>query len=332
MLLNKENYNFQKVVAITGVVLFSVKLTAWYLTNSVAILTDALEGIVNVISAFIGLYSLYLSAQPKDKNHPYGHGKVEFISAALEGAMIAFAGVWIIFEAINHILNPQGIKQLDLGIVLIAFAGGVNFLIGFLAVKKGKKNNSIALTSSGKHLISDTYTTIGVVVGLIIIKITNLLWLDSVVAMIFGGIIIYTGVKIIRKSVAGIMDEADTELLKEMITTIEENRNENWIDLHNLRIIKYGNWLHIDCHLTLPWYINVKEAHVEISKIENIIQKKYGNNIEFFIHSDDCLPKSCNICSKIACSERQFPFVSKVEWTIENVLNDCKHSLQSIKN
>ncbi|NCP44921.1 MAG: cation diffusion facilitator family transporter [Flavobacteriales bacterium CG18_big_fil_WC_8_21_14_2_50_32_9] len=327
MLLNKENYNFQKIVAITGVVLFTVKLIAWYLTNSVAILTDALEGIVNVISAFIGLYSLYLSAQPKDENHPYGHGKVEFISAALEGVMIAFAGVWIIFEAINHIVNPQGIKQLDLGIALIAVAGGVNFLIGYLAVKKGKKNNSIALTSSGKHLISDTYTTIGVVTGLIIIKITNLLWLDSVVAMIFGGIIIFTGVKIIRKSVAGIMDEADTELLKEMIATIEENRNENWIDLHNLRIIKYGNWLHIDCHLTLPWYLTVKEAHEEISKIENLVQKKYGKNIELFVHSDDCLPKSCNICIKSNCKERKHPYISSIKWTVENVSKDSKHAL-----
>lgn len=123
----KENYNFQKIVAVTGIILFSVKLIAWYLTNSVAILTDALEGIVNVISAFIGLYSLYLSAQPKDKNHPYGHGKVEFISAAAEGIMIAFAGLWIIFESINHIVNPQVIKQLDFGIILIAFAGIVNW-------------------------------------------------------------------------------------------------------------------------------------------------------------------------------------------------------------
>src|SRR5690606_1383902 len=177
MPLEKENYNYQKIVAIVGVLLFAIKLTAWYLTNSVAILTDALEGIVNVISAFIGLYSLYLSSLPKDKNHPYGHGKVEFISAALEGVMIAFAGIWIIFEAINHIINPQQIKELDLGILLIIIAALVNFIVGFIAVKKGKKNNSIALIASGKHLISDTFTTVGVILGLAIILFTKIMWI-----------------------------------------------------------------------------------------------------------------------------------------------------------
>lgn len=332
MIINKENYNFQKIIVITGVVLLTIKLIAWYATNSVAILTDALEGIVNVISALIGLYSLYLSAQPKDKNHPYGHGKIEFISAGIEGVMISFAGSWIIFEAFNHIINPQKIKTLDLGILLIIIAGFINFLIGYIAVKKGQKNNSIALISSGKHLISDTYTTIGVIVGLIIIKITNLLWLDSVVAIIFGIIIIFTGIKIIRKSLAGIMDEADIELLKEMIATIEANRNENWIDLHNLRIIKYGNWLHIDCHLTLPWYLTVKEAHEEISNIENLVQKKYGKNIELFVHSDNCLPKSCNICIKSNCKERKHAYVSSIKWTVENVSKDSKHSLVISEN
>lgn len=327
MQLNKENYNFQKIVAIIGIALLLMKLTAWYITNSVAILTDALEGIVNVISAFIGLYSLYLSAQPKDKNHPYGHGKVEFVSAGLEGVMIAFAGVWIIFEAFNHIVNPQKIKSLDIGIVIIIVAGGINFLIGYLAIRKGKKNNSIALTSSGKHLISDTLTTAGVVIGLMIIKITGLLWLDSVVAMLFGVIIIFTGVKIIRKSLAGIMDEADVELMKELIATIEQNRTENWIDLHNLRIIKYGSQLHIDCHLTLPWYLTVKEAHKEITELENLVQKNYGKNIEFFVHTDDCKPMSCKICAKQNCEVRKHNFISTINWNVTNVGNDSKHSI-----
>lgn len=132
----QQNYRFQKTVVVVGLSLFAIKLAAWYLTNSVSILTDALEGIVNVISAFIGLYSLYLSSLPKDKNHPYGHGKVEFLSAALEGVMISFAGIWIIFEAINHIINPQQIKELDWGIILVALAALVNFIVGYIAVKK----------------------------------------------------------------------------------------------------------------------------------------------------------------------------------------------------
>lgn len=327
MPIERENYNFQKIVAFVGVVLLAIKLAAWYITDSVAILTDALEGIVNVIAAFIGLYSLYLSAQPKDSNHPYGHGKVEFISAGIEGVMIAFAGLWIIFEAINHIINPQEIKQIDIGIVLIVFAGLTNFIVGYLAVKKGKKNNSIALISSGKHLISDTYTTLGVIIGLVIIKITSIYWLDSVFAMVFGIIIIFTGVKILRQSVAGIMDEADTQLLEDMVETLNKNRVPNWIDLHNLRIIKFGSGLHIDCHLTVPWYLIVKEAHEEVDAIEALIQKKYGNNIELFVHSDYCKAKSYEICTKVDCDVRIKPFIQRIDWNLGNVATNKKHQI-----
>lgn len=327
MNIQKENYNFQKIIAIVGVLLFAVKLVAWYLTNSVAILTDALEGIVNVISAFIGLYSLYLSSLPKDKNHPYGHGKVEFLSAALEGVMIAFAGVWIIFEAVNHIINPQQIKELDLGILLIVIAAIVNLIIGLIAVKKGKKNNSLALIASGQHLISDTLTTGGVIIGLIVILFTNLLWIDSAVAVIFGVVIIFTGFKIIRKSISGIMDEADEDLLKQLVEWVYKNRSKNWIDLHNLRIIKYGSILHIDCHITLPWYFTVREAHHEIDTIEKIVQQKFGKSVEFFIHSDDCQPISCRVCSKHDCEKRINAFEKKIEWTIENIRKDEKHKI-----
>jgi cation diffusion facilitator family transporter len=323
-----ENYQFQKVIAATGLLLFGVKLTAWYLTNSVSILTDALEGIVNVISAFIGLYSLYLSSLPKDKNHPYGHGKVEFLSAALEGVMIAFAGIWIIFEAINHIINPQQIKELDLGILLIIIAALVNFIVGFIAVKKGKRNNSIALIASGKHLISDTFTTVGIIIGLVIMLFTKLMWIDSAVALVFGAIIIVTGFQIIRKSVSGIMDEADEDLLKQLVDWINKNRSENWIDLHNLRIIKYGSILHIDCHITLPWYFTVREAHQEIDSIEKMVQQKFGKSVEFFIHSDDCQPTSCKVCTKQQCDKRLNPNERKIEWTIENIRKDEKHGLK----
>ncbi|MCB9365355.1 MAG: cation transporter [Flavobacteriales bacterium] len=327
MKAQQSNYHFQKIVAATGVVLFIIKLTAWYLTNSVAILTDALEGIVNVISAFIGLYSLYLAAQPEDKNHPFGHGKVEFISAALEGVMISFAGIWIIFEAINHIINPQQIKQLDYGLILIAIAAAANFLIGFLAVKKGKKNNSMALIASGKHLISDTLTTLGVIIGIGIIMFTQLLWLDSVVALIFGVIIIFTGYNIIRKSISGIMDEADEKLLIEVIEVLDNNRSENWVDLHKLRILKYGSKLQINCHLTVPWYFTIKEAHVEVKKLETILLSNFDNQIEFQIHNDYCESFSCELCIKKNCTKREAAFKHVKKWNLNSVAQDEKHRL-----
>ena len=214
----EQNYDFQKIVAVTGVLLFVIKLAAWSITHSVAILTDALESIVNVTSAFIGLYSLAISAKPKDSHHPYGHGKVEFISAAIEGTLIAGAGLLIIYEAIKNLFGtPEPIGQLDYGILLITVTAVINYFVGAIAVKKGRQNNSLALVASGKHLQSDTYSTIGIILGLMLLFFTRLVWLDSVVALLFALLIVFTGYKIIRDSLKGIMDEADEELLKKMV-------------------------------------------------------------------------------------------------------------------
>ena len=325
--VEKENYNFQKIVAIVGVVLFATKLTAWYITNSVAILTDALESTINVISGFVGLYSLYLSAKPKDQNHPYGHGKAEFVSAAIEGTLISVAGIVIIYEAINNLKHPHTIGSLDYGIILVAITAIINFLIGFIAIKKGKKNNSLALIASGKHLQSDTYSTIGIIAGLILLSITHIVWLDSAVALLFAVIIIVTGYRIIRNSLAGIMDEADDDLLKKLVELLQNSKRENWVDLHNLRIIKYGSTIHLDCHITVPWYLNVHEAHNEIAALENLVKSHFGSSVELFVHTDGCLDFSCKICSKENCPERKFNFVKKINWTVENISSNNKHSI-----
>jgi cation diffusion facilitator family transporter len=321
-----ENFNFQKVVAIVGVALFAIKMAAWSMTGSVAILTDALESTVNVASAFIGLYSLYLSAQPRDAKHPYGHGKVEFISAAIEGTMISGAGLLIIWEAVKNLSDPHPIGKLDYGIILVSITALINYLVGAIAVKKGQKNHSLALIASGKHLQSDTYSTIGIIIGLVVLFLTKLAWLDSAVALIFSLLIIYTGYRIIRDAIRGIMDEADEELLKKMVELVQSKRNENWIDLHNLRIIKYGNTLHLDCHLTVPWYLNMHEAHDEISLLSRLVNENFGASVEFSVHTDGCLDFSCEICSKQDCQVRKKEFRRQLKWTVANISENHKHT------
>ncbi len=306
-------------------------MMAWYLTNSVAILTDAMESIVNVIAALIGVYSLYVSAKPKDEDHPYGHGKVEFLSAAVEGTLIMVAGIIVIYKAtISILIQPHAIQKLDYGIILVAATALVNFVAGTICLNMGRKNNSLALIASGKHLRTDTWSTLGIITGLILLYFTKLLWLDSVVAIIFSLLIIYTGYKIIRTSIAGIMDEADIELLKKLVTLLNANRKENWIDLHNLRLIKYGGTLHVDCHLTVPWYLNVREAHNEVEALAAFVKNEFGEAVELFVHSDDCREFSCRICYKKDCLVRLHDFENRVEWTIENVLKDSKHRIQTL--
>lgn len=324
----QQNYNFQKIVAVTGVLLFVIKLVAWYITSSVAILTDALESTVNVASAFIGLYSLYISAKPKDSHHPYGHGKVEFISAGLEGGMITIAGLLIIYEAIKNLIEGgKSIGQLDYGIILVSITALVNFLVGAFAIKQGKANKSLALVASGKHLQSDTYTTLGIIVGLVILYFTGMVWLDSVVALIFALLIIVSGFHIVRDSIKGIMDEADDVLLKNIIDLLQANRSSEWIDLHNLRLVKYGSTLHLDCHLTVPWYFNVREAHREIEKLKRLVNTQFGNSVDFSVHTDDCRDYSCALCMKEQCNVRLAPFKKSMEWTVDNVSSNHNHSL-----
>lgn len=325
----KQNIRIQTWVAALSVVLLITKLVAYFLTGSVAILTDALEGIVNVVAGFFGLYSLHLSAKPRDEDHPYGHGKIEFVSAAVEGTMIVIAGIIIFYTAFRNLFDPKPLQELDFGILLIGITAILNFVAGRICIRMGTKNNSLALVASGKHLTSDTYSTIGVLIGLAIIYFTNILWLDSVVAIIFSFVILYTGYKIVRTSVAGIMDESDRALLKKMVKVLNENRRENWMDLHNVRIIKYGSTLHLDAHLTVPWYFNVHEAHNEIDELALLVRKDFGESLELFVHSDGCLEFQCRICSKHDCPVRQYPLEKKITWTVDNISSNQKHNIST---
>lgn len=323
----QETVKLQLIVVLVGVLLLLVKFGAFVLTNSNAILTDALESIINVVAGSFTLYSLVLSGRPRDENHPYGHGKIEFVAATLEGSLIVVAGGAIIFKSIYNLFEPVTLQQLDLGIALIAVTGAVNYGVGLLTERKGRSSGSMALLAGGKHLKTDAYSTAGLLVGLLLVYLTDQVWLDSVVAVLFGVLICFTGYRILRSAIAGIMDEADYELLKRIVQVLNENRRENWIDIHNLRVIKYGSTLHIDCHLTVPWYLNVVEAHDEVEAVGRLVREKIDPSIELFIHTDPCIAPSCSICTKENCQHREHPFHHRVEWEFEKVIADRKHSL-----
>ena len=307
--------------------LFVTKIIAYQFTHSLAILTDALESVVNVIAGFIGVFSLYVAAKPRDINHPYGHGKAEFVSAAVEGGLIVAAGILIIYETILNFVDGNPIQKLDTGLLLVGITAVINFIAGTICLKVGKRNSSPALRASGKHLQIDTYSTFGIITGLVIMLFTKLYWLDKVIALGMSVLVIYNGYTIIRASLAGIMDEADIKLLNQFVKVLNDNRRANWVDLHNLRVIKYGSLLHIDCHLTVPWYLNMHEAHLEIDALSLLIKNHFGNAVEFFVHTDGCLPSGCPICIKPDCHVRRHPFEQKLEWTLQNIISNEKHKL-----
>jgi len=325
----KENLRLQKILVFAAIIIFIVKLVAWFLTGSLAILTDALESIVNVVAGFLGLYSLSVSAKPKDADHPYGHGKVEFLSAGVEGSMVIIAGFYIIYKTVQSYFYPNELQKLNTGIILIAATAVVNYIIGRICIATGKKNKSLQLIAGGKHLVTDTWSTVSILGGLFLIYLTGYILIDTIIAFIVALLIIYNGYKIVRVSIAGIMDEADEQLLKDMVDLLNKHRKENWIDLHNTRIIKYGSTLHCDCHLTVPWYLTVREAHAEIESLSGLIKNEFGETVELFVHSDDCYESSCQICSKKNCMVRKHDYEKTITWTISNIRKDARHNINT---
>jgi cation diffusion facilitator family transporter len=326
---NKENLRIQSWILIVAVFLFTFKIIAWWITHSVAILTDALESIVNIIAGIVGLYSLSIAYKPRDSNHPYGHGKAEFLSAAIEGTLIMLAGLFIIFEAVIQLVHPRPLEKLNYGILLVGISAVINFIVGWIALKKGKESRSEALQASGHHLQSDTYSTVAIIIGLILIYFTHIHQLDSIVAIIMSIVIMIIGYRIARKSVAGIMDEADEKILVKVIALLNNSRLPNWIDIHNLRVIKFGNVLHIDCHMTVPWYLNVRQAHAEVEHLRELVEKEFGAAMEFFVHADDCICSCCPICIKNDCQVREQPFRKKIQWNMVNAIPNKKHELST---
>jgi len=323
---DNRHIRFQAFVLAVGAVLLVVKSSAFRITGSNAILSDALESIINVVAGTFALYSLILAAKPRDYDHPYGHGKIEFVSAGLEGAMILVAGVAIIYQSIHDLLQPGYVlTSLDMGLYLTAGAGAVNYALGHATEWFGRKHRSATMAASGKHLKSDGYTSLGLVIGLAVVLLTGIYWLDAVIAIGFGAFIAWTGFREMRKSLAGIMDEADFGIINEIIAELETARNANWIDLHNLRVIRFGKLVHVDCHVTMPYYLTVQQAHVEVDRIEKTIAAQHPQGLEMFIHSDPCIPTSCRICIKEDCPVRQHPFEQRLEWRLDNVTKNRKH-------
>src|SRR3546814_364626 len=282
-----------------------MKFAAYLLTSSNAILTDAMESIVNVVASGFAFYSITLAARPKDRNHPYGHGKVELCSVFLEGELIFIAGVLIVGKTGYNIIFHETVGNLMSGMGLIAFTGVANFVLGTYMVRQSHALNSLTLQADGKHLQTDAYSTAGLLVGLLVMYVTGLVWIDIVLSLGLGLYILWSGYKLLRKSIAGLMDESDTKLVSEITAILQRHREDDWIDVHNLRVQRYGHELHIDCHVTLPNYYDLNRVHDEVSAIDELINTHLHANTDLFIHADPCIPDCCAYLNgRPQCRER----------------------------
>lgn len=299
--------------------IFLLKFTAFRLTSSTAILSDALESIVNVIASIVAFFVIRFASQPADDEHPYGHGKAESFSSAFEGGMIFFAAVMIIGEAAKALIFIEPARQLELGLLVVAGASVLNLILGLYLKRIGEKHHSDALKASGAHVLSDVYTTAGVMVGLGLMLWTKLAWFDPAIAILVGLQLAYTGYKIVRESLRVLMDEQDPKVLENLAHALEKNKQVGIIDIHHLRIIRSGHFHHVDAHLVVPEYWDITQVHELTHSYESNVVNDYTFDGELAFHVDPCKKSFCKICVVPNCPVRQFPFEEPRPFTVKSL-------------
>lgn len=305
-------------IALGGAFLvLALKLFAWRLTGSTAVLSDALESFVNVAAGAILLASLTLAAQPADRNHPYGHGKVEFFSAGVEATLIAIAALLIGFEAVRALIAGPEIRRLDLGLVLVTGATALNAGMGLYLIRVGRRVHSLALVADGRHLLTDVTTSVGVLVGLIAVRLTGVAMLDPLVALAVAMQILVTAYRLGREAVRGLMDEADPAALAEMVAALERRRADWCIGVHSLRAWRSGANEHVDLHVVVPRYFDADRLHDIDREIEAIVLEGAGHPGEAILHFDPCRPRHCPGCAVAPCPVRSAPLVARRPLTLE---------------
>lgn len=304
-----------------GIGMFAAKITAYLLTGSSAIFSDAAESVVHVLATGMALFSIILSAKPADKSHLYGHGNIEYFSAGVEGLLIVLAAMVIIYSSVSDLITGYRPQQLDIGTIIVGIAGGVNLWLGFYLISKGKQTKSLALVADGKHVLTDSYTSIGVVIGLLLVLVTDYYLLDPIIAIFVAVNILYTGYKLVRESIGGLMNETDEKLLSEIVEILNSIRKTSWIDIHHLRFWKSSEKVFIDFHLILPYYFSIQQSHLEENYIEETLEEKIGA-AELRVHMDYCNPNLCKLCDYKDCTVRLEEKSVEMNWDQEKMIGD----------
>jgi len=303
-----------------GLVLLGAKFWAYRLTLSTAILSDALESIVNVVAAAFALWGLVFAAQPADRNHPYGHGKIEFLSAAFEGGLIAFAALLIIYEVVLSLIRGPQIRDLDTGLVIVMAAGLVNLALGGFLLRIGRRYDSVALVADGHHVISDFWTSVGIVGGLLLVRVTGLLWLDPLVAAVVALNLLRTGLGVVRHAAGGLLDEEDPALLDRFLAVLRGHVGQGIIRIHHLRAIRAGRFRHVDAHLVVPEFWTVDRAHEMAEDLAERVMQELGGEGELAFHTDPCHRAYCRMCDLDDCPVRREPFSGRPPLTLEEAV------------
>jgi cation diffusion facilitator family transporter len=297
-----------------------LKYWSYLLSGSVALKSDAIESIVNIVAALFALGAVIFAGKPADKEHPYGHGKIEHFSAAFEGGLIALAAVLILFEAAKGFIHGVELKNLGLGLAVNLLAGACNGLLGWFLLAQGRKTRSKALEADGHHILSDFWTTVGIATGLLAVKATGITRLDPLMAMIVGLLLARTGFRLVKESSQALLDMEDPEVLRKVLGAMNRVRTLDIIALHELRTFRSGRYTHVDVHIVVPEYYPVRQAHdlcEDFGKRALLEERIEG---EVHTHVDPCGRLYCERCPVPDCAIRQAPKVADATFTLEEAI------------
>ena len=305
---------------VVAVGLLAAKFWAYWRTGSQAIFGDALESIVNVVAALVALSVLRYAGRPADRDHPYGHGKVEFFSAAFEGGLIFCAALVILWQAFDAFVQGAMPRELDLGVLVTLAAGVANGLLGWFLVSYGRRSGSPALVADGQHVLSDFWTSLGVVLGLLAVRLTGIAWLDPAIAAVMMVWLLITGWRIVRRAIGGLLDAEDPELLKQVVESLSDRFGDGVIRVHHLRAIRSGSFRHISAHLVVPEFWSVHRAHDLAEDLGVHVAGALPGDAAVDFHTDPCERTWCSMCDLEACSVREQPFVRLEPLTVDEAV------------
>jgi cation diffusion facilitator family transporter len=300
-----------------GAVILALKVLAYRLTSSAALKSDAYEGVVNVVAAVFALGAVIFAEQPTDKDHPYGHGKIENFSAAFEGGLISLAAILIVYEGVVSWIRYEPLKSLDIGLAVNLVAGLLNGALGWYLIRRGRSLKSAALEADGHHVLSDFYTTLGLVAGLALVWLTGLRWLDSAIAILMGLWLMRTGFMLVRRASGALLDIEDPETLKSIVHEFNRHAPAEIITFHGLRTLRSGRHTHVDVHMVIPEYLPIKEAHSLVENYGSKILERLSMEGEFHSHMDPCGRAYCKRCSVGICPIRRETFDARTTLTVE---------------
>lgn len=318
--IEKKKFQAAWVSLIVSILVLVLKTKAYYETYSIAVLSDALETVVNVITAIGALYAVRMAAEPADEGHPYGHGKMESFSASFEGGSIFFAALAILFQALESFFIPSRMQNFAEGYKYLSVATVLNLAVGLYLLWTGRSQKSEALKASGKHVLSDVITTVGIFAGLLLVQWTGLMWIDSVLGLLVGLWLGREAYEILRANAGALLDESDEGSLEKLAQVIKKHRKPGVIDIHHVRMIRSGNFHHIDAHMVVPEFWDVKQAHTMAHEFEKNVVLEYDHDGEFAFHMDPCQKLYCSVCTIENCKIRKTPFQQHREFTKEHLI------------